>query len=102
MHDRAITHLRLHAFDDFDHAFQRIDGQAGKVAGLAEDRLLHERIARADGDAVATGDATRLADRRTSIPQNARMFILPADAERLVYLQVLAGFHATPAENALL
>ena len=30
------------------------------------------------------------------------MRIFPADAEGLVYLQVLAGFHATPAENALL
>src|SRR6202044_3419737 len=77
LHDRAITHLRLDAFDDVDHAFQRIDGQPGKVAGLAEQRLLHERIARAHGDTVATGDTTRLADRRASIPQNARTWVLP-------------------------
>src|SRR5579863_4083693 len=30
------------------------------------------------------------------------MWIFPADAEGLVYLEILAGFNATPAENALL
>ena len=68
LHDRAITHLRLHAFDDVDHALQRIVRQTGKVAGLAEHRLLHERIARADSDAVATGNTTRLADRARHHP----------------------------------
>ena len=101
LQDRAVAHLRLDALDDVDHAVQRRLGQRGEVAGLAEHRFFHERIARADRDAVAAGDAARFADGRAAIPQHARMLVFPVDAERLVHLQVLAGLHAAAAENAL-
>ena len=50
---------------------------------------------------MAAGDATRFADRRAAVPQNARMRILPVDRKRFVHLHVLAGFDAAAAENAL-
>ena len=101
LHDRAVAGLRLDAFDHVDHAVERRLRQRGEEAGVAEHRFFHQRIARADRDAVAAGDATRFADGRAAIPQHARMRVFPADRERFVHLHVLAGLHAAAAENAL-
>ena len=68
---------------------------------MPEHGFFHERIARADRDAVAAGDAARFADGRAAIPQHAGMRIFPVDGQRLVDLQVLAGLHAAAAQNAL-
>ena len=51
---------------------------------------------------MATRDTTRLADRRTTIPQHTRVRILPTDRERFIHLEVLACFDATATENALI
>ncbi len=68
---------------------------------MPEHGLLHERVAGADRDAVAARDAARFADRRSAVPQDARVRILPSDRQRLVHLDVLAGLYAAAAENAL-
>src|SRR5262249_33933013 len=97
LHDRVEAHFRLNALDDVDHAFQRMDWQARKVAGLAEHRLLHKCIARTHRHTVAARDAARVADPRASIPQNAWIWVLPTNAESLVYLEVLARFDTPSA-----
>ena len=80
---------------------RRAFAEAGEEAGLAQHGFLHERVARADRDAMAAGNAARFADGRAAIPQHARMRILPADGERLIHLQVLARLDAAAAQNAL-
>ena len=73
----------------------------GEKARVAEHRFFHQRIARADGHAMAAGDAARFADRRAAVPQHARMLVFPVDRERLVDLHVLARLDAAAAQNAL-
>ncbi len=48
----AIAYFGLDALDDIDHAFEGGLGQGGHVARLSQHRLLHQRIAGADGDTV--------------------------------------------------
>ena len=76
-------------------------GSAGEKAGMAEHRFFHQRVARADRDAMAARDAARFADRRAAVPQHARMRVFPADRKRLVHLHILTRLDAPPAENAL-
>ena len=73
-----IAGLRLDAFDDIDHAVQRVLGKSGEESGVPEHRFLHQRVAGADGDAVAAGDAARLADGRAAIPQTREDVDLPS------------------------
>src|SRR5437879_1525347 len=51
---------------------------------------------------MAARNATRLANGRSAVPQHARVRILPTNRERLVDLNVLAGFDAAAAEDALI
>jgi hypothetical protein len=50
---------------------------------------------------MAAGDATRFADRLSTVPQNARMWILPVDGERFVDFDVLAGLDTAATKDAL-
>src|SRR5882724_2904067 len=50
---------------------------------------------------MTAGHAARLTDGLPAIPQNPRMRIFPTDREGLVDFDILAGLHATSAENAL-
>src|SRR4051812_7352795 len=50
---------------------------------------------------MAAGNAARLANRRAAIPQNAWMWVFPADREGLIHLNVLAGLNAAPTKDAL-
>ena len=68
---------------------------------MAEHAFFHERVAGADGDAVAAGDAGGAGNLLAAIPEDAGMFRLPVDGEGLVDLHVLAGLDAAAAENAL-
>src|ERR1700674_3483418 len=68
---------------------------------MPEHGFFHERVARADRDAMPAGDATGLADGRTAVPLHARVGILPIDGKSLVHLYVLTGFHAAAAKDAL-
>src|ERR1700675_2728154 len=99
--DRTVSSLRFDALDHVDHGVQRSLGNAREKSGVPEHGLFHERIARTDRDAVAAGDATGLADGRTAVPKNTRMRIVPVDGKRLVHFDVLTGFHAAAAQDAL-
>ncbi len=99
--DGAVADGRLDAFDDFDHVVEGLAGSVGEVAGLAEHGFFHEGVARTDGDAVAAGDATGAVDFFPAVPEDAGMGALPIDGEGLVDLDVLAGFDAATAEDAL-
>ncbi len=55
--DGAVAGVGLDAFDDLDHVVEDLGGEVGEVAGVAEHGFFHERVAGADGDAVAAGDA---------------------------------------------
>jgi hypothetical protein len=50
---------------------------------------------------MTAGNAARFVDRRTAIPQNSGVGVLPADRQGFVHLEVLTGFDAAAAENAL-
>src|SRR3989442_10062878 len=64
-------------------------------------RFLHESVAWTNRHAMAAGNAARLPDRRSAIPQDSRMGILPADRQSFVDLEILTGFDAAAAQNAL-
>src|SRR5437879_13471280 len=92
--DGAVSNLRFDFFDDVDHAVQRPLGNPRQEPGLREHGLFHERVARADGDAVAAGDATGLTDGGTAVPEHAGVRILPVDGQRLIDLDVLTTINA--------
>ncbi len=99
--DGAVADGRLDAFDDVDHVVEDFRREVGEVTGLAEHGFFHERVAGADGDAVAAGDATGAVDFFSAVPEDAGVGALPVDGEGFVDLDVLAGFDATAAEDAL-
>src|SRR5436853_6262557 len=47
-------------------------------------------------------NATGLPNRRTAIPQHARIWIFPINRKSFVDLDVLTGFHTAAAKNALI
>ena len=98
----AIAGFRFDAFDDVNHSVENRFRQRGQETGVPEHGFFHQRVARTDGDAVSAGNAARFADFRAAIPQHARMRIFPANGQRFVHLNVLAGLDAAPAQNALL
>src|SRR5713226_4277411 len=63
--------------------------------------FFHESVAWTNRHAVAAGNAARFPDRRSAIPQDSRMGILPANGQSFVDLEILAGFDAAAAQNAL-
>ncbi len=63
--------------------------------------LFHQRIAGANGDAVAAADAAGALDLLAAIPHHARHVAVPGDGQRFVHLHILAGLHAAPAKDAL-
>src|SRR5438094_3632937 len=69
---------------------------------MAEHRFFHQCIARTNSYAMPAGNATGLSDRRTAIPKHARIWILPVNRKSFVDLDVLTGFNAAAAENALI
>ena len=91
----------LDALDGVDHIVQDFGRQRGEIAGVADHALFHERIAGADGDAVAAADAAGAFNGLAAVPHDAGHFAFPADGECLVDLDVLAGLHAAAAEDAL-
>ena len=98
---RTDSRFRLHALHDIDHAVEGWLVRPVRKPACAEHGFLHQRVAGANGDAMAAGDAARFADRRAAIPEHARVRVFPADGERFVDFQVLAGFHAAAAKDAL-
>jgi hypothetical protein len=50
---------------------------------------------------MPAGNATRPGNPLASVPQNARIFVFPADRKSLVHLNVLTGLDTAAAENAL-
>ena len=99
--DGAVAHLGLDVFDDLDHVVEGFGGEVGEVAGVADHGFFHERVAGADGDAVAAGDAGGAGDVVAAIPEDAGMGGGPIDGEGFVDLDILAGFDAAAAEDAL-
>jgi len=99
--DRPVADLRLDALDHVDHTLERGLRERRQEARMSQHRRFHQRIARADGHAVATRDAARFADLRAAVPEHARVRVLPANRQGLVHLHVLAGLDAAAAENAL-
>ena len=93
--------VRLHRLDEVDHAIEELAGHGRHVPGIPDHRLFHQRIARADGNAVPARHAARVADRLSAVPQHARELVLPADGKRLVHLHVLARLDASAAKDAL-
>jgi hypothetical protein len=67
-----------------------------------EHGFFHEGVARTDCHAVAAGNTARFADLRAAVPKNAWIWILPADGQGFVDLDILAGFDAAAAQNALI
>ena len=51
--DRSVAGFRLDALNDIDHSVQRGLRQRGHKARLPEHRFFHQRVAGADGDAMA-------------------------------------------------
>ena len=50
---------------------------------------------------MSAGDAARFANGFAAVPKHAWMFVFPSDGKSLIYLDVLAGFNAPSAEDAL-
>src|SRR5438270_4276082 len=50
---------------------------------------------------MAAWHAARLSDRPAAVPEHARIRIFPVDRKSFIDLYVLTGFHAAPAQNAL-
>src|SRR5579864_4795880 len=98
---RSIAGLRLNAFDHLDHAAQSRLLQRGKETSMSQHAFFHKRIAGTNSNAVAARNAARLADGGSAVPQDAGIGVFPVDRERFVDLDVLAGFYAPAAENAL-
>src|SRR5947208_15055678 len=69
---------------------------------MAEHRFFHQCIARTNSYAMPAGNATGLSDRRTAIPNYARIAIFPVDRKSFVDLDVLTRLHTAAAENALI
>src|SRR5207244_9817154 len=69
---------------------------------MAEHRFFHQCIARANGYAMPARNATGFPNRRTAIPQHARIWILPVNRKSFVDLDVLTSLHTAAAENALI
>jgi len=92
----------LQRFDEVDHRALGVGLDRGERAGIRLQRALQQRIARAYSDAVAAGDAARLADRFAGIPQHARVRAVVVDAQRFVDFDVLARLHAAAAQDALI
>ena len=99
--DGAVADLRLDIFDDFDHVVEGFRREVGEVAGATEHGFFHERVAGADRDAVAAGNARGAGDVVAAIPEDAGVLGGPVDGEGFVDLDVLAGFDASAAEDAL-
>ena len=100
-HDGTVADFRLDTFHNVDHFRQGFGRQMREIAGVAKHGFFHQRIAGADCDAVAAGDATRAAYGVAAIPQDAGMLRLPVDGERFIHLIVLACLDTTAAEDAL-
>src|SRR5882762_3532708 len=98
----SVARLGFNALDYLDHALEHRLAKLGKEAGVTEHGLFHERIAGTHGDAVTARHAARLSDRGAAVPEHARMWIFPVDGKRFVHLDVLTGFHASPAQDALI
>src|SRR6266481_5084332 len=62
----------------------------------------HQRIAGADGDAVAARNAARLSNGGPAVPEHAWIRIFPVDGKRFVDLDVLTSLYAAATENALI
>ena len=70
-------------------------------ARFTQHRFLHECVAGADSDAMATGDAARAANLHPSIPENAWAIQFPANRKGLIHFYRLAGLYTLPAEDTL-
>ena len=53
LHDRTVAHLGLDSFDHIDHLVQSIFRHTTQETGFAEHRFFHQRVARADSDAMS-------------------------------------------------
>ncbi len=102
LQDCSIARVRLDAFYDIDHAVHRSLRQSGQETGVPDHGFFHERVTGADCHAMAARNAARFADGRSTVPQHARMGVLPADGERFIHLNILAGLDAAAAQNALI
>src|SRR5207253_1253016 len=100
--NRSVASFRFHTFDYIDHARERGFPQRCEKSGMAQHGLFHQRIAGTNRYTMPAGDATGFADRGTAIPEHARIWIFPVDRKRFVDLDVLAGFYAAPAQDALI
>ena len=69
--DRPIADRRLDTLDHLDHVVEHLWRQVRQIARVAQHRLFHQRIARADGHAVAAAHAARTCNLRAAIPQHA-------------------------------
>src|SRR5581483_9706370 len=65
---RAVTGVRLDPFHDVNHAVQGSLGYASEESRMANHGFFHERIARADRDAMTAGNAARFANPRPPVP----------------------------------
>src|SRR5262245_51158312 len=68
---------------------------------MAQHRSLHQGVAGTDGHAMPAGNAARLANRRSTIPQHTWVRVFPSDRECFVYFEVLTGLDTTAAKDAL-
>src|SRR5207245_5134675 len=100
--DGAVSSFRFDALDDVDHAVQRALGNPREESRVPEHGLFHQGIAGADGDAVATGAATGVTDKRTAVPANAGVRIFPVNDRGFIDLDVLTDLYAPATENALI
>src|SRR5260370_38099197 len=55
--NRPVADRRLDPLDHIDHVVERALWSIGQIARLSEHRLLHQGVAWAYSDAVASGDA---------------------------------------------
>jgi len=69
---------------------------------MTQHGFFHQRIARANGYAMPARNAAGFPNRRTAIPQHARIGIFPINRKSFVDLDVLTSLHTTAAENALI
>ena len=72
-HDRADTQSPVRSPSPNRSSCSVRLRQAGEVARVPEHGFFHQRIARADADAMATGDTTGAGDLLAAIPQHAGM-----------------------------
>src|SRR5258708_2507619 len=66
--NRAVAGVRLDSLDDIYHAVQGPLRDASQESRVAKHGFFHECVAGTNGDAMTAGDATRLANLRSTIP----------------------------------